>query len=169
MVLQDFNVGIFDLNDVEDEKYGNAVALAYDKVNSRISVSVLFPEPICLKTSISFRGRKIPNGEFDVIVLSSSDTTLVHKSIAKRKHNICYEARLMSVVCQPKLAKPRKVLCYVGPKQVSTLNPFFWLLFFIRIASISDYNQRENFEIHSETHCDLPPVSIDQSKCQLNR
>lgn len=130
MVLQDFNVGIFDLNDVEDEKYGNAVALAYDKVNSRISVSVLFPEPICLKTSISFRGRKIPNGEFDVIVLSSSDTTLVHKSIAKRKHNICYEARLMSVVCQPKLAKPRKVLCYVGPKQVSTLIPFFLVIVF---------------------------------------
>lgn len=150
---------------MEDEKYGNAVALAYDKVNSRISVTVLFPEPICLKTSISFKGRKIPNGEFDVIVLSSSDTTLVHKSIAKRKHNICYEARLLSAVCQPKLTKPRKVLCYVGPKQVSCLCRFPVGHFFSCIASISDYHQREDFEIHSETHCDLPPVSIDQSKC----
>lgn len=119
MSLQDFSVNVFDLNDAEDEKYGNAVALAYDKVNARISVTLLFPEPICLKTSISLNGRKIPNGDFDVIVLSSSDTTLVHKNIAKRKHNICYDARLLSVVCQPKLSKPRKVLCYVGPKQVS--------------------------------------------------
>lgn len=164
-ILQNFTIGIFDLNDVEDEKYGNAVTLAYDKVNSRISVMVLFPEPICLKASISFKGRKIPNGDFDVIVLSSSDTTLVHKNIARRKHNICYEARLLSVVCQPKLSKPRKVLCYVGPKQVSdSLNRLaFWLLFLFKhtLPSITDYHQRENFEIYSKTYCDIPFVPID--------
>lgn len=151
---------------MEDEKFGSAVALAYDKVNSRISVSVLFPEPICLKTSISFKGRKIPNGDFDVIVLSSSDTTLVHKNIAKRKHNICYEARLLSVICQPKLTKPRKVLCYVGPKQVSVyrIDIYFVAKMCSIVASVSDNHKRENIEIHSKTHRDFPPVSIDKSK-----
>lgn len=150
---------------MEDEKCGNAVALTYDKVNSRISVAVLFPEPICLKTSISFNGRKIPNGDFDVIVLSSSDTTLVHKNIARRKHNICYEARLLSVVCQPKFSKPRKVLCYVGPKQVSDGRCIDLFIYCSSVALISDYHKRENFKIHSKAHCNLPSVSIDQSEC----
>jgi len=43
---------------------------------------------------------------------------LVHKNIASRKHNICYEAKLLSIFGVSK-NKPRKVLCYVGPKQVS--------------------------------------------------
>jgi len=42
----------------------------------------------------------------------------VHKNIASRKHNICYEAKLLSVFGQPK-TKPRKVLCYIGPKQIT--------------------------------------------------
>lgn len=107
---------VFDLNDIIVEKLTSAINLSYDKVNARISVAMLFPEPICVKASITFRGRKIPNGDFDVIVLSSSDTTLVHKNISKR--NICYEAKLLNTLTQSNKLKPRKVLCYVGPKQV---------------------------------------------------
>lgn len=114
--FQDFQVKVCDLNDVIDEKLSEAVLLSYDKVNLRISVTMLFPEPICVKVSIIYRGRTIPNGHFDVIVLSSSDTTLVHKNISKR--NICYEAKILNMLSQNK-AKPRKVLCYIGPKQVS--------------------------------------------------
>lgn len=51
------------------------------------------------------------------IIFVDSDNTLVHKNIASRKHNICYEAKLLSIFGQSK-AKPRKVLCYIGPKQV---------------------------------------------------
>lgn len=110
---------VFDLNDVRDEKLSDAIILSYDKVNMRISVTMLFPEPICVKASITFKGRKIPNGEFEIIVLSSSDTTLVHKNISKR--NICYEAKLLNVFSQQK-SKPRKVVCYIGPKQVKIHN-----------------------------------------------
>lgn len=105
------------MNDATDEKLREAISLSYDKVNLRISVTMLFPEPLCVKASITFQGRKIPNGDFDVIVLSSSDTTLVHKNISKR--NICYEAKLLNVFSQNNKVKPRKVLCYIGPKQVS--------------------------------------------------
>lgn len=108
---------VFDLNDIIIEKLADAIFLSYDKVNARISVTMLFPEPICVRASITFKGRKIPNGDFDVIVLSSSDTTLVHKNISKR--NICYEAKLLNVLTPSNKQKPCKVLCYVGPKQVN--------------------------------------------------
>ena len=114
--IKGYLVEIFDLNDNLCDKYNSAVTLNYDKVNSRVNVVALFPEPICLHTVISYDGQRIPNAEFDIIVLSSNDTTQVHKNIASRKHNICYEAKLLSIAGQPK-AKPRKVLCYVGPKQ----------------------------------------------------
>lgn len=50
--------------------------------------------------------------------ISDSDTTLVHKNIASRKHNISYEAKLLSIYGQAK-TKPRKILCYVSPKQIT--------------------------------------------------
>lgn len=67
---------IFDLSDRSAEKLANAISLAYDKVNSRVTVTALFPEPICLRASISFKGNKLPNGDFDIIVLSSKYTCI---------------------------------------------------------------------------------------------
>lgn len=116
--VKGYRVDIYDLHGNPIEKLQHAVSFTYDRVNSRVSVTALFPEPICLRAVISFLEQKLPNGDFDIIVLSSSDTTLVHKNIASRKHNICYEAKLLSVFGQNK-SKPRKVLCYVGPKQVT--------------------------------------------------
>jgi apoptosis-resistant E3 ubiquitin protein ligase 1 len=111
-----YSVEIFDLNDQLCEKFNSAITLNYDKVNMRINVIALFPEPISLRIRIVYEGQLIPNAYFDLIVLSSCDTTLVHKNIASRKHNICYDAKLLSVAGSPK-SKPRKVLCYIGPKQ----------------------------------------------------
>ncbi|XP_032592296.1 apoptosis-resistant E3 ubiquitin protein ligase 1 isoform X6 [Drosophila grimshawi] len=116
--LQGYQVAIYDLHGISVEKLQHAIAFNYDRVNSRVSVTALFPEPICLRAVISYREQQLPNGDFDIIVLSSSDTTLVHKNIASRKHNICYEAKLLSVFGSAR-SKPRKVMCYVGPKQVT--------------------------------------------------
>ncbi|XP_034670108.1 apoptosis-resistant E3 ubiquitin protein ligase 1 isoform X1 [Drosophila subobscura] len=114
--LQGYQVAVYDLHGVSVEKLHHAIAFNYDRVNSRVSVTALFPEPTCLRAVISYKDQQLPNGDFDIIVLSSSDTTLVHKNIASRKHNICYEAKLLSIFGSSK-SKPRKVLCYVGPKQ----------------------------------------------------
>ncbi len=75
--FQGYCVEIFDLNDMPLEKLVGAITLAYDKVNSRVTVQALFPEPICLKAIISFEGQKLPNGDFDIIVLSSKSSTAV--------------------------------------------------------------------------------------------
>ncbi|XP_064535517.1 apoptosis-resistant E3 ubiquitin protein ligase 1 isoform X2 [Drosophila montana] len=118
--VQGYRVAIYDLHGVSVEKLQHAIAFSYDRVNSRVSVTALFPEPTCLRAIISYRDQQLPNGDFDIIVLSSSDTTLVHKNIASRKHNICYEAKLLSVYGTTR-SKPRKVMCYVGPKQNSLI------------------------------------------------
>lgn len=116
-----YTIQVFDLADraMLGDKWAAAMQLGYDKVNARVTLTVLFPEPLCVRAAVSYRGQKLINGDFDVIVLSSSDTTLVHKNIASRKHSICYEARLLSVQGQAARAKPRKVQCYIGPKQVN--------------------------------------------------
>lgn len=71
-ILKGYHVDLFDLSDVPiNEKYSGAITFAYDKLNARVAVHILFQEPICLKVSFSHRGQKLPNGEFDIIVLSS--------------------------------------------------------------------------------------------------
>lgn len=62
---------MYTLNDTLDEKLSGAITLAYDKVNARVSVTALFPEPICLKAAIMYNNQRLPNGDFDIIVLSS--------------------------------------------------------------------------------------------------
>lgn len=69
--FQGYNIQIFDLNDIPADKLASAISLAYDKVNSRVTVTALFPEPICLRACINYQRQKLANGDFDIIVLSS--------------------------------------------------------------------------------------------------
>lgn len=56
-------VEIFDLNDQLAEKFNSAITLSYDKVNLRINVIAIFPEPISLRVRIVYMSELIPNGE----------------------------------------------------------------------------------------------------------
>lgn len=70
--IEGYDVELFDLSDVQiNEKVRSAITFVYDPINVRIAVRVKIPEPMCLRTCFSYRGQKLPNGEFDVIVLSS--------------------------------------------------------------------------------------------------
>lgn len=64
-------MAIYDLNGVAVEKLQHAIGFSYDRVNSRVSVTALFPEPTCLRAVISYQDEQLPNGDFDIIVLSS--------------------------------------------------------------------------------------------------
>ncbi|XP_046663989.1 apoptosis-resistant E3 ubiquitin protein ligase 1 [Homalodisca vitripennis] len=88
----------------------------YDSVSLRVRLTVIFSKEGCFHAKVAFNGVTLHNGDFDCIVLSSSDAAMVHKNV--RNHNICYEARLLSLHGE-KLAKPRKVLVYVSPKQLT--------------------------------------------------
>ena len=50
--------------------------------------------------------------------MTASDAALVHKNVASKNHNICYEARLVGMQGE-RLSKPKKVFCYVSPKQLT--------------------------------------------------
>lgn len=45
------------------------------------------------------------------------DSTLVHKNVASKNHNVCYEAKLVGTNSE-RFSKPKRVLCYVSPKQL---------------------------------------------------
>ncbi|XP_074038051.1 apoptosis-resistant E3 ubiquitin protein ligase 1 isoform X1 [Leptinotarsa decemlineata] len=91
--------------------------LDYDWESQRVSVQLKFVQEGCYHATIYYRGTELHNGDFDIIVLNSIDSTLVHKNVASKNHNICYDAKLIGVNGE-RISKPKKVLCYVSPKQL---------------------------------------------------
>ncbi|KAL3213907.1 hypothetical protein MRX96_007313 [Rhipicephalus microplus] len=86
--------------------------------NSRIALVLVLDKVGCYQVNVSYRGTSLSNGDFHVIVLSKSDTSLVRKNVAKKSHNIWYEAKLIAMNCE-KLSKPKKVFVYISPKQLT--------------------------------------------------
>lgn len=52
-----------------------------------------------------------------IMLISGADSTLVHKNVASKNHNVYYEAKLIGTNGE-RILKPKKVLCYVSPKQL---------------------------------------------------
>ena len=69
--IKGYQIELLDLRGDSIEKLNSAISLSYDKVNARVTCTLLFPEPVCLNASICFNEQKLPNGDFDIIVLSS--------------------------------------------------------------------------------------------------
>ncbi|XP_059473505.1 apoptosis-resistant E3 ubiquitin protein ligase 1 isoform X2 [Neocloeon triangulifer] len=111
-----YSVGISEIGSSGD--LSNNVRLEYDIASQRICLQVLFPSEGCFHASVAYKGVVLNNGDFDIIVLSKADAAFVHKNVATKNHNISYEARLVSIQGE-KLAKPKKVYCYVSPKQLT--------------------------------------------------
>uniref|UniRef100_A0A224Z314 HECT-type E3 ubiquitin transferase n=1 Tax=Rhipicephalus zambeziensis TaxID=60191 RepID=A0A224Z314_9ACAR len=86
--------------------------------NSRIALVLTLDKVGCYQVNVSYRGTSLSNGDFHVIVLSKSDAALVRKNVAKKSHNIWYEAKLIAMNCE-KLSKPKKVFVYISPKQLT--------------------------------------------------
>lgn len=86
--------------------------------NSRIALVLNLNKVGCYQVNVSYRGTSLSNGDFHVIVLSKSDAALVRKNVAKKSHNIWYEAKLIAMNCE-RLSKPKKVFVYISPKQLT--------------------------------------------------
>ncbi|GLV39987.1 uncharacterized protein CBL_10882 [Carabus blaptoides fortunei] len=96
---------------------GYSVNLDYDWQTQKLSIQLKFIYEGCYHATIKYQGIELHNGDFDIIVLNSVDSTLVHKNVASKNHNVCYEARLVGINGD-KFTKPKRVLCYVSPKQL---------------------------------------------------
>ncbi|CAH0702163.1 unnamed protein product [Spodoptera exigua] len=122
-----FSIEISPLGAEVDESLSSAATFSYDSVNQRVSVSLCFERAGLYRARVLYRGQMLHNGEFDCIVLTASDTATVQRNISSKRHNICYEARLLS-------GKPRRVLCCISPKQL-TLKDYLFKFIPKRITS----------------------------------
>ncbi|KAM3963767.1 LOW QUALITY PROTEIN: apoptosis-resistant E3 ubiquitin protein ligase 1 [Aphomia sociella] len=106
-----FSIKINPLGGEVDEQLSSSATFAYDAVNQRVTMTLTFPRAGIYRAAVYYEGVLLLNGEFDCIVLTASDTATVQRHISSKRHDICYEARLMSG------GKPRRVLCCISPKQ----------------------------------------------------
>ncbi|KAJ8964885.1 hypothetical protein NQ314_004549, partial [Rhamnusium bicolor] len=81
---------------IEEENFNTN--LDYDWESQRVSVQLKFVREGCYHATIYYHGTELHNGDFDIIVLNSIDSTLVSMENECRKR--------------------KKVLCYVSPKQL---------------------------------------------------
>ncbi|UYV83370.1 hypothetical protein LAZ67_23000808 [Cordylochernes scorpioides] len=99
----------------------------------RIALVFNLPSAGCYRALVSHRGHSLKNGDFHIIVLTKEKSSLVKKNVAKKNHNIWYEARLLSLDGE-RLSKPKKVFCYISPKQL-VVKEFIMKIFPKRITT----------------------------------
>ncbi|XP_052755161.1 apoptosis-resistant E3 ubiquitin protein ligase 1 [Galleria mellonella] len=106
-----FSIAITPVGGEVDKELSSSATFVYDAVNQRVTMTLTFPRAGIFRAAVYYDGGLLLNGEFDCIVLTASDTATVQRNISSKRHNICYEARLLSG------GKPRRVLCCISPKQ----------------------------------------------------
>ncbi|CAH1174172.1 unnamed protein product [Phaedon cochleariae] len=104
-------------DDVDIEKDNFTISLDYDWETQRVTVELRFIKECCYHATIYYHGTELQNGDFDIIVLNSVDSTLVHRNVASKNHNICYDAKLIGINGD-RFSTPKKIFCYVSPKQL---------------------------------------------------
>ncbi|XP_060532569.1 apoptosis-resistant E3 ubiquitin protein ligase 1 [Cylas formicarius] len=104
-------------NILDIDKKNFTTTLDYDWQSQKVSIQLKFVYEGCYHATISYHEMQLHNGDFDIIVLNSIDSTLVQKNVATKSHNNCYDAKLIGIKGE-RLIKPKKVLCYVSPKQL---------------------------------------------------
>lgn len=119
--VEGYEVRISPLGCPVDEELSQSVTFQFDTVNQRVTMTVCFQTPGIYHAIITYKSVTLHNGEFDCIVLTASDTAIVQRNVSSKSHNICYEARLLSAlnVGADKPIKPRKIMCYISPKQLT--------------------------------------------------
>ncbi|XP_041353724.1 apoptosis-resistant E3 ubiquitin protein ligase 1-like isoform X2 [Gigantopelta aegis] len=104
-------------------KYVPATQIIYDPNEKRLTMYITMERAGCYHAKVSYGDVKLKNGDFDIVVLSPNEMAHVHKNLAKKNHNVSYEARLISCNHE-RLEKPKKVFVYISPKQL-TLKEFY--------------------------------------------
>ncbi|XP_035826963.1 apoptosis-resistant E3 ubiquitin protein ligase 1 isoform X2 [Aplysia californica] len=106
------------------ERYSPTTQIVYNTLEKKLVMHIKMDKEGCYQATVSYGDVKLKNGEFDILVLSVSELSKVHKNVAKRKHNLWYEARLLTQNGET-LDKPKKVYVYVSPKQLTIKEYYF--------------------------------------------
>ncbi|XP_025831549.1 apoptosis-resistant E3 ubiquitin protein ligase 1 [Agrilus planipennis] len=131
--------------DKADEQ--NKINLDYDWHSKRLTIQIKFLYEGIYHATIRYDDTEIQNGDFDVIVLNSIDSALVHKNVVSKSHNVYYEAKLIANNGE-KYSKPKRVLCYISPKQFIIKEMFLKFipkrLFTFRLCPSTKFSFRTN-------------------------
>uniref|UniRef100_A0A8D3EBR5 Apoptosis-resistant E3 ubiquitin protein ligase 1 n=1 Tax=Scophthalmus maximus TaxID=52904 RepID=A0A8D3EBR5_SCOMX len=154
----------YSLGTVDDDSlegcYSKSVSL--NKQQCQVLLRLTLRKTGCFRARISYKDQPLSNGEFDIIVLSENEKACVEKNVSTPGISIYFEAYLYStssllapqrrpsmgeeedehdspVEGQPeKVKKPKKVYCYISPKQLSVKEFYLkiipWRLFTFRVC-----------------------------------
>ncbi|GFR60823.1 ubiquitin protein ligase protein [Elysia marginata] len=110
-----------------NERYSPTTQIIYNTHDKKLVMYIKIDKEGCYQAVVSYGDVKLKNGEFDILVLNATELSRVQKNVAKRKHNLWYEARLLNQ-CGEKLEKPKKVYLYISPKQL-TIKEFYFKIY----------------------------------------
>ncbi|KAK3702762.1 hypothetical protein RRG08_042746 [Elysia crispata] len=110
-----------------NERYSPTTQIIYNTHDKKLVMYIKIDKEGCYQAVVSYGDIKLKNGEFDILVLNATELTKVQKNVAKRKHNLWYEARLLNQNGE-KLDKPKKVYLYISPKQL-TIKEFYFKIY----------------------------------------
>ncbi|KAI0220593.1 Apoptosis-resistant E3 ubiquitin protein ligase 1 [Lamellibrachia satsuma] len=99
--------------------------VVYDKPTRGVGLNVRIDQGGCYDALTTYSDEKLKNGEFTILVLTKQEMATVNNAVAKKSHNLYYEARLLSSDAQQ---KAKKVFCYISPKQL-TIKEFYLRIF----------------------------------------
>ncbi|CAL4080991.1 unnamed protein product, partial [Meganyctiphanes norvegica] len=136
--------------------------VVYDHTSRRISIQISLQWPGCYRAQVTYCNKTLTNGNFDIIVLAGGDAEQVLKTMKRRAHD-GYEARLISQSGNH-LAKPKKVYCYVTPKQL-IVKEFFLKVIPKRVCTFRLCPSTKFHFTGTNNQSGLPTMSIDDG-CQ---
>ncbi|CAG5115250.1 unnamed protein product, partial [Candidula unifasciata] len=110
-----------------NERYTPTTQIIYNTQDKKLVMYIKIDKEGCYQAIVSYGDIKLRNGEFDILVLNVLELNKVQKNVSKQKHNLWYEARLLTQNGE-KLDKPKKVYLYISPKQM-TIKEFYFKIY----------------------------------------
>lgn len=99
----------------------------------KIYLLTRFSDPGVFHGTLSYEGKPVQNGKFDIIVLNTAEAAAVQKNVAAKSANAYYEAKLLSIGNDVQ-NKVRKVYLSVTSKQL-VIKEYFLKVLPIRVAT----------------------------------
>ncbi|KAJ8308581.1 hypothetical protein KUTeg_013455 [Tegillarca granosa] len=96
-------------------KYVPATQMIYNPEQKQLTMHIRMEKEGCYQATVSYGDVKLRNGDFNLLVISVDDMSQVNKNLARKSHNIWYEARLLSGDPDSN-DKAKRVYVYISPK-----------------------------------------------------
>ncbi|KAK3093591.1 hypothetical protein FSP39_017830 [Pinctada imbricata] len=161
----------FKIRVVETEtnvRYVPTTQLIYNPDRKQLTMHINMEKEGCYQATVSYGDIKLRNGDFTILVISKEDMAHVNKNLTKKRHNIWYEARLLSKDHES-TDKAKRVYVYISPKQLTLKEYYLKIigkkLFTWRVCPSTKFhfdghNSRYDCPTMTIKDCSQPPVHL---------